>query len=130
MDYVETAKSSPSYAIAKRRRPSIPEESSMPKSSTHLAAVRPRPPTPRLALSIPEFCDAHGISEAFFYKLKKQGKGPREMKVGTRTLITFESAAEWRRARENRRGHRDLPFDDQPAPYMGQGPRRISDGVP
>jgi predicted DNA-binding transcriptional regulator AlpA len=58
------------------------------------------PPTPRLALSIPEFCKAHGISEGFFYKLKKQGEGPREMKVGARTLISFESAAEWRRARE------------------------------
>ena len=69
------------------------------------------PPTPRLALSIPEFCEAHGISEGFFYKLKKQGEGPREMKVGARTLITFESAAEWRRARENQhgRGRRELP---------------------
>ena len=73
----------------------------MSKSRTKLAAVLPRPPTPRLALSIPEFCEAHGISEGFFYKLKKQGEGPREMKVGARTLITFESAAEWRRAREN-----------------------------
>ena len=29
-----------------------------------------------------------------FYKLKKQGEGPREMKVGARTLITLESAAD------------------------------------
>lgn len=72
----------------------------MPKSRTPFAAVLP-PPPPRLALSIPEFCKAHGISEGFFYKLKKQGEGPREMKVGARTLITFESAAEWRRTREN-----------------------------
>jgi predicted DNA-binding transcriptional regulator AlpA len=61
---------------------------------------QPPAPTPRLALSIPEFCKAHGISEGFFYKLKKQGEGPREMKVGARTLISFESAAEWRRAQE------------------------------
>ena len=83
----------------------------MPKSRTQLATVRPRPSTPRLALSIPEFCEAHGISEGFFYKLKKQGEGPREMKVGARTLITFEFAAEWRRTRENQpgRGHRELP---------------------
>ena len=47
----------------------------MPKSRTQFAAVCPRPSTPRLALSIPEFCEAHGISEGFFYKLKKQGKG-------------------------------------------------------
>ena len=51
-------------------------------------------PLPRLALSILEFCDAHGISEGFYYKLKRQCKGPREMKVGARTLISFESAAE------------------------------------
>ena len=75
----------------------------MSKSRTKLAAVLPGPPTPRLALSILEFCVAHGINEGFFYKLKKQGEGPREMKVGARTLITFESAAEWRRARENQR---------------------------
>jgi len=72
----------------------------MSKSRTKLAAVLPRPPTPRLALSILEFCVAHGISEGFFYKLKKQGEGPRAMKVGARTLITFESAAQWRRERE------------------------------
>jgi predicted DNA-binding transcriptional regulator AlpA len=74
----------------------------MPKSRSQFAPVSP-PPTPRLALSIREFCQAHGISEGFFYKLKKQGEGPREMKVGARTLITFESAAEWRAAREARR---------------------------
>jgi predicted DNA-binding transcriptional regulator AlpA len=73
----------------------------MPKSRTRFEfAGLPSQPTPRLALSIPEFCKAHGISEGFFYKLKKQGEGPREMKVGARTLISLESAAEWRRARE------------------------------
>jgi len=68
----------------------------MPKSRTKLAAVLPRSSTPRLALSIPEFCEAHGISEGFFHKLMKQGAGPRVMKVGRRTLITSEAAAEWR----------------------------------
>jgi hypothetical protein len=33
----------------------------MSKSRTKVAAVSPRPPAPRLTLSIPEFCDAHGI---------------------------------------------------------------------
>ena len=55
-------------------------------------------PTPRFALSIPEFCEAHGISEGMYYKMKKQDRSlvPREMNVGTRTLITFEAAADWR----------------------------------
>lgn len=70
----------------------------MPKSPTQSDAVAP---TPRLALNISQFCKAHDLSEAFYYKLKKQGEGPREMKVGARTLITLESAAEWRREREN-----------------------------
>ena len=78
----------------------------MPKSRVQIPAI---PATPRLALSIAEFCEAHGISEGFFYKLKKQGEGPREMKVGARTLISLESAAEWRRAREaqHSRNHRE-----------------------
>ena len=99
----------------------------MPKSRTKSAAVWPPPlPTPRLALSIPEFCVAHGISEGFFYKLKKQGEGPREMKVGARTLISFESAAEWRRTRENQHGRERR---DRPARHR-EAVRRISDGTP
>lgn len=84
------------------------KEPSRPKPRTQFATG---PPPPRLALSIPEFCSAHGISEGLFFKLKKQGKGPRVMKVGTRTLISFESAAEWRLARENEQGRapRELP---------------------
>jgi predicted DNA-binding transcriptional regulator AlpA len=57
-------------------------------------------PTLRLALSIAEFCWAHGFSEGMFYKMKKQGLTPREMKVGTRRLTTLEAVAEWRAARE------------------------------
>jgi predicted DNA-binding transcriptional regulator AlpA len=102
----------------------------MSKSRTKLAAVLPRPPTPRLALSIPEFCEAHGISEGFFYKLKKQGEGPREMKVGARTLITFESAAEWRRARENQHRQDRRRIGDRSASDTAQSAERIGDEVP
>ncbi|MCA1415294.1 transcriptional regulator [Bradyrhizobium sp. NBAIM20] len=54
----------------------------------------------RLALSILEFCAALGISEDFFYKLKRQGKAPRLMKVGSRTMISVQAANEWLIARE------------------------------
>jgi hypothetical protein len=53
-----------------------------------------------LAMSIREFCRLHGISEDQFYKMKREGWGPATMKVGSRTLISHEAAAEWRRARE------------------------------
>jgi hypothetical protein len=52
------------------------------------------------ALSIEQFCNSHGISLDLYYKLQRQGLGPRTMKVGSRTLISIEAAAEWRRARE------------------------------
>jgi hypothetical protein len=66
--------------------------------------IRGPSPTPRLALTISQFCEAFNISEAFYYKLKKQRQGPREMKVGARTLISLEAADAWRREREARRG--------------------------
>jgi predicted DNA-binding transcriptional regulator AlpA len=56
--------------------------------------------TARKALSIDEFCAAHSISRSMYYKLRDQGKGPREMEVGTRRLISDEAGADWRRARE------------------------------
>ena len=56
--------------------------------------------TDSLAFSIPEFCRRHGISRAHFYNLSKSGHGPALMRVGRRTLISAEAAAEWRRRME------------------------------
>jgi hypothetical protein len=52
------------------------------------------------AYSIEEFCRSHGISVDLYFKLQRQGLGPRTFKAGSRTLISVEAAAEWRRARE------------------------------
>jgi hypothetical protein len=52
-------------------------------------------------MSIREFCAQHGgISEDLFFKMRREGWGPRTMKVGSSTLISHESAAAWRKARE------------------------------
>jgi predicted DNA-binding transcriptional regulator AlpA len=56
----------------------------------------------RRALSIDEFCAAHGISRSMFYKLEKQGLAPRVMYVGSRRLISDEAGADWRRLMECR----------------------------
>jgi hypothetical protein len=53
----------------------------------------------RAAYTIPEFCEAHRISESTYYNLKSKGLGPRELDAG-RKIITFEAAAEWRAADE------------------------------
>ena len=48
------------------------------------------------SFSIKHFCLTHGISRATFYNLVKRQLAPRLMKVGKRTLISSEAAAEWR----------------------------------
>jgi hypothetical protein len=58
------------------------------------------PPVPAAVYSIREFCDAHRISIDHYFKQQRAGQGPRVMKVGARTLISYEAAAEWRLARE------------------------------
>ena len=52
------------------------------------------------AASISRFCARHDISRATYYNLRQAGLGPREMRIGTRVLITVEAAAAWRRERE------------------------------
>ena len=52
------------------------------------------------AKSIDEFCEAHRFSRATYYNLKRTGKAPNEMAVGSRRLISDESAEQWRRDRE------------------------------
>lgn len=57
--------------------------------------------TGKACYSVDEFCSSHAISRAMFYKLRADGKGPRTMAVGSRTLISYEAAADWRRACES-----------------------------
>ena len=52
------------------------------------------------AYSVPGFCKSHGISRSFLYLLWRERRGPRVMRVGGRTLISAEAAADWRRAME------------------------------
>ena len=49
----------------------------------------------RLAYTVPQFCDGFNVSRTHFYALLKEGKGPRLMKVGRRTLISAQAAADW-----------------------------------
>lgn len=52
------------------------------------------------AYSVPEFCKAHDISRGYLYDLWKNGRGPRYFKLGRRTIVSGEAAAEWRRRME------------------------------
>ena len=55
----------------------------------------------QLAMSVADFCTFHSISKPTFYEMIKRGLGPKIMKVGARTLISTEAAAEWRRKMED-----------------------------
>jgi hypothetical protein len=46
------------------------------------------------------FCAANRISESYYFSLKRAGRGPREIKLGKRTLITPEAERDWRTAME------------------------------
>jgi hypothetical protein len=72
----------------------------MPRKRTK-PAVPPtvRSPTAR-AKTVPQFCEDWLISLSFYFKLKRHGQAPRELRIGTRTLITAEAEAEWLRQRE------------------------------
>lgn len=50
--------------------------------------------------TVPQFCEGHNISRTHFYELIKQGRAPRLMKVGRRTLISQEAQIDWRKRME------------------------------
>src|SRR6516225_11158195 len=80
-----------------------PEVTGMKTTTVTAPAAAAQPPPirgPPLAMSIREFCALHGISEDMFYKMQREGWEPATMKVGSRTLISHEAAADWRRERE------------------------------
>ena len=51
--------------------------------------------------TIPQFCSSENISRAFYYELRKAGKGPREMRHADGCVrISPEARRDWRRKRE------------------------------
>jgi predicted DNA-binding transcriptional regulator AlpA len=53
----------------------------------------------RNAFSIPEFCARNGISAWTFYKLQREGRGPRTMDLGA-IRISRQAEVDWQRERE------------------------------
>jgi hypothetical protein len=49
---------------------------------------------------IEEWCEKRRISRAFYYVMRREGKGPRELRNGRKVTITHEADMEWQRARE------------------------------
>lgn len=54
--------------------------------------------------TVAQFTADHNISRTHLYALIKEGRGPRLMKVGRRTLISAEAACDWRKRMEQETG--------------------------
>lgn len=54
-------------------------------------------PLDPVTYTVSSFCEAHGISRSYLYRLWSEGRGPVRTKIGRRTLISGEAAAAWRR---------------------------------
>jgi hypothetical protein len=53
------------------------------------------------SFTVDQFCLLEGISRATYFKLRREGRGPREMIIsGNIIRITVRSRADWQRARE------------------------------
>ena len=52
------------------------------------------------------FCISNAISESTYHKLKRKGKGPREIELDGRIIITPEAEQDWRREREQETAER------------------------
>lgn len=52
------------------------------------------------SLSINDFCRLHGISQSFYFKLRRQGKAPQSFRVGRLRRISPDAAREWAAARQ------------------------------
>jgi hypothetical protein len=64
----------------------------------HTRWSRNRPPG--AAHTQKSFCENNAISESKYRELKRKGKGPREIELDNRIIITPEAEADWRRERE------------------------------
>jgi hypothetical protein len=51
-------------------------------------------------ISRKDFCIRNKISDCTFFKLQREGRGPRVMHVGRTIRITLEAERDWRAARE------------------------------
>jgi hypothetical protein len=82
-------------------RPEVTGKKPAPTDDGPKYRRKPKSADPQaLAMSIHAFCVRHDISEDMYFKMQREGWGPRVMRVGARTLISHEAAAEWRRSRE------------------------------
>jgi hypothetical protein len=61
------------------------------------------------SLTIDEFCQLNHMSRTFYFRLRKQGNGPEEMRFGAHVRITPESNERWRKKYTRRINNKETP---------------------
>jgi predicted DNA-binding transcriptional regulator AlpA len=56
----------------------------------------------RRSYTISEWCQAHGFSRVFFYKLLKEGDAPLTIGTGKRTRISVQADERWVKRQETK----------------------------
>jgi hypothetical protein len=59
----------------------------------------PKPPF-EPSYTIDSFCEAENFTKPYYFKLKKEGRGPREMRDGRLIRITHKARLDWQKERE------------------------------
>jgi hypothetical protein len=91
----------PAVAAAERGAVVPQEETKKKKRRRRRRRKQPRGPPPEDdCFTIAEFCARHKFTRQFYHELRKLGLTPREIRLGTRVLISREAAIQWRRERE------------------------------
>jgi hypothetical protein len=81
-----------STPLPKKKKPKVKRTAFQKRSKSRM---------PGDAHTIPSFCAANHISESFYYALKREGRGPREIVLDKkRVIITPEAERDWRAERE------------------------------
>jgi hypothetical protein len=72
----------------------------MARAKKRRSKPSPIPGIPTLGFRIPGFCQAHGLSLDFYYRMQRDKLGPKTMKIGGVTIISVWAAEALRRERE------------------------------
>jgi hypothetical protein len=83
-------------AIGASVRPFLLRAPMLPTTKEASRMSQPEPPS----YTISSFCLAENITRPVYYKLKRQGLGPKEMRYGRVVRISSRARSEWQRARE------------------------------
>ena len=54
----------------------------------------------RKTYTVKQFTQTYNLSRSTIYRLWRDGRGPRVLRVGRKVLITVEAAQEWARSME------------------------------